>query len=263
MCDYGNTYDRHYYAECYAYLCSRRTVLQRRYYQPLSRLLRLTALPVHRSPAIDNTGTTLYTFTPDAGQCATTATLTIVITPNVTPTFAAVGPFCHGATITALPTTSLNGITGTWSPAIDNTITTLYTFTPDAGQCATTATLTIVITPNVTPTFAAVGPFCNGATITALPTTSLNGITGDLEPGYRQYRSPLSTRSPLMQVSVRLQATLTIVITPNVTPTFAAVGPFCHGATITALPTTSLNGITGTWSPAIDNTDHHSLHVHP
>ncbi|MCK7540123.1 MAG: hypothetical protein MZV63_59070 [Marinilabiliales bacterium] len=73
---------------------------------------------------------------------------------NVAPTFAAVGPFCHGATIAALPTTSLNGITGTWSPAIGNTGTTLYTFTPDAGQCATTATLTIVITPNVTPTFA-------------------------------------------------------------------------------------------------------------
>ncbi|MCK7540127.1 MAG: hypothetical protein MZV63_59090 [Marinilabiliales bacterium] len=65
-----------------------------------------------------------------------------------------------------------------------------------------------------------------------------------------------------MQVSVSTTAT-TIVITPNVTPTFAAVGPFCNGATITALPTTSLNGITGTWSPAIDNTGHHSLHVHP
>ncbi|MCK7540126.1 MAG: hypothetical protein MZV63_59085 [Marinilabiliales bacterium] len=161
-------------------------------------------------------------------------TLTIVITPNVTPTFAAVGPFCNGATITALPTTSLNGITGTWSPAIDNTITTLYTFTPDAGRCATTATLTIVITPNVTPTFAAVGPFCNGATITALPTTSLNGITGTRSPAIDNTITTLYTFTPDAG-QCATTATLTIVITPNVTPTFAAVGPFCSGATITAL----------------------------
>ncbi|MCK7540130.1 MAG: hypothetical protein MZV63_59105 [Marinilabiliales bacterium] len=67
-----------------------------------------------------------------------------------------------------------------------------------------------------------------------------------------------------MQVSVRLRPALTIVITPNVTPTFAGVGDRSATALLSALsPTTSLNGITGTWSPAIDNTDHHSLHVHP
>ena len=29
-----------------------------------------------------------------------------------------------------LPATSLEGITGSWSPALDNTTTTIYTFTP-------------------------------------------------------------------------------------------------------------------------------------
>ena len=87
-----------------------------------------------------------------------TATLTITVNPNVTPTFAAVGPYCSGAVLPALPTTSNEGITGTWAPAINNTATTTYTFTPTAGQCATTATLTITVNPNVTPTFAAVGP---------------------------------------------------------------------------------------------------------
>ncbi len=134
------------------------------------------------APSINNTTTTLYTFTPTAGQCATTATLTITVNANVTPTFAAVGPYCSGATIPALPTTSTNGITGTWSPSINNTTTTLYTFTPTAGQCATTATLTITVNPNVTPAFAAVGPYCSGATIPALPTTSTNGITGTWAP---------------------------------------------------------------------------------
>jgi hypothetical protein len=44
-----------------------------------------------------------------------------------------------------LPTTSNNGITGTWSPALDNTKTAVYTFTPAAGQCATTRTWTITV----------------------------------------------------------------------------------------------------------------------
>jgi gliding motility-associated-like protein len=71
--------------------------------------------------------------------------MTITINPNITPTFAQVGPFCSGATIPALPTTSQNNITGTWSPALNNTATTTYTFTPNAGQCATTTTMTISI----------------------------------------------------------------------------------------------------------------------
>ena len=134
------------------------------------------------SPAVSNTATTEYTFTPNTGQCATTATLTIKVNPLVTPTFAAVADRCSGASLSALPTTSLNGITGTWSPAVSNTATTEYTFTPNTGQCATTATLTITVNPLVTPTFAAASDLCSGASLGALPTTSLNGITGTWSP---------------------------------------------------------------------------------
>src|SRR5204863_1590959 len=88
------------------------------------------------APALDNTATTTYTFTPTAGQCATTTTLTITVNPNVTPTFTAVAPICSGGTLNALPTTSNNGITGTWSPVLNNTATTIYTFTPTIGLCA-------------------------------------------------------------------------------------------------------------------------------
>jgi uncharacterized protein (TIGR02145 family) len=66
-----------------------------------------------------------------------------------------------------LSTTSTNGITGTWSPAINNTATTSYTFTPTAGQCATTATMTISIQPpatfNVT---ASNNTICTGSSVT-------------------------------------------------------------------------------------------------
>src|SRR5674476_630480 len=205
------------------------------------------------SPAIINTATTSYLFTPDAGQCATTANMTITIDDNITATFTQVGPFCNGATIPALPLTSLNGITGTWSPAIINTATTSYLFTPDAGQCATTANMTITIDDNITPTFTQVGPFCNGAAIPALPTTSLNGITGTWSPAIIN----TATTSYLFTPDAGQCATtanMTITIDDNITPTFTQVGPFCNGATIPALPLTSLNGITGTWSPAIINT---------
>jgi gliding motility-associated-like protein/uncharacterized repeat protein (TIGR01451 family) len=47
--------------------------------------------------------------------------------------------------MTALPTTSNNGITGTWSPAVNSNATTTYTFTPTAGQCAVPTTLTVVV----------------------------------------------------------------------------------------------------------------------
>jgi hypothetical protein len=85
-------------------------------------------------------GTTTYTFTPDAGQCATaTATVDVTVTGAVTPTFDPVGNLCIGATAPVLPAASNNGINGTWNPATISTAaagTTTYTFTPDAGQCA-------------------------------------------------------------------------------------------------------------------------------
>ncbi|TLF44505.1 T9SS type A sorting domain-containing protein, partial [Maribacter aurantiacus] len=92
-----------------------------------------------------NTQTTEYTFTPDDGECANEAKLTIEVTAKVDPTFDAVGPICEGDDLSALPTTSTNGITGTWSPALDNTQTTEYTFTPDDGECANEAKLTIEV----------------------------------------------------------------------------------------------------------------------
>ncbi len=61
------------------------------------------------------------------------------------PSFSTFGPFCSGSSIPALPTTSLNGISGAWSPAINNSQTTTYVFTPNSGQSAAATTLTIAI----------------------------------------------------------------------------------------------------------------------
>ena len=83
----------------------------------------------------------------------------ITVNPIVTPTFVTVASSCANATLTALPTTSTNGISGTWSPVLDNTETTIYTFTPTVGQCATTTTQTITISnPLVTSPISFVAP---------------------------------------------------------------------------------------------------------
>lgn len=93
-----------------------------------------------------------YTVTvSDTRNCSTTFNITVgTAGTSSTPTFNPVAPVCSGAVLAPLPTTSLNGITGTWSPALNNTATTTYTFTPAAGQCASTTTLTITVNPKPT-----------------------------------------------------------------------------------------------------------------
>ncbi len=70
---------------------------------------------------------------------------TRIYRPSVTPTFTAVPTICEGDVLTALPTNSNNGVTGTWMPALDNTVTTIYTFTPAATECAVPVGLTITV----------------------------------------------------------------------------------------------------------------------
>ncbi|WP_333666700.1 T9SS type B sorting domain-containing protein, partial [Flavobacterium sp.] len=205
------------------------------------------------APALNNTATTTYTFTPTAGQCAVSTTLTITVNPNITPTFTAISPICLGGALSALPTTSNNGYTGTWAPALNNTTTTTYTFTPTVGQCATTTTLTITVNPNITPTFTAVAPICSGATLSALPTTSNNGYTGTWTPALNNTTTTTYTFTPNTGQCAG-PTTLTITVNPNIIPTFTAVAPICSGTTLSALPTTSNNGYTGTWAPALNNT---------
>ena len=89
-----------------------------------------------------------YTLTNTIGVCSSSDFVAVTFNPNLIPTFTQVNPICSGDTLSALPTTSDNGFTGTWLPALNNSNTTLYTFTPDSNQCATTATMTITVNPS-------------------------------------------------------------------------------------------------------------------
>jgi gliding motility-associated-like protein len=205
------------------------------------------------SPPLNNTATTEYTFTPNAGQCANSAKLTIIVNQKTTPTFTAVAPICSGEALVALPSQSINNINGTWSPALNNTATTEYTFTPNSGQCANTAKLTIVVNQKTTPTFTAVAPICSGEALAALPSQSINNINGTWSPAQNNTATTEYTFSPNAGQCANM-AKLTIVVNQKTTPTFTAVAPICSGEALAALPSQSINNINGTWSPALNNT---------
>jgi hypothetical protein len=246
---------------------------------------------------------------------------------RVAPTFTQVAAICSGATLSALPTTSNNGITGTWLPALNNTTTTEYTFTPNVGQCASsTATMTITVDPLTTnnnltqtqdsgsfiwplngQTYTVSGTYtyvtgCNTATLTftsgaAFTPPTITSLTSDgttvitqgcggttlviTGTNFTQASAVtvngVAVASYVVDNSTQITAILpagsivsgAVVVTipggssstggnfavnANVTPTFTAVAAICSGASLSALPTTSNNSITGTWSPAINNT---------
>ena len=141
------------------------------------------------------TGTYYASQTINYAESPRTA-VTVTLTPATTPTFSQVVPVCSGATITALPTTSTNGVTGTWSPAINNTETTTYTFTPNAGQCESTTTMTITVNPLTAPTFTPIGSVCIGIPLAPLPTTSIDGITGTWSPAINSNATTTYTFTP-------------------------------------------------------------------
>jgi gliding motility-associated-like protein len=97
------------------------------------------------------TGVGAGTYTLVAHDTATGCTsepITFTINELVNPTFDPIDDLCSGSTDTTLPTTSLEGITGTWSPATINTTTvatSTYTFTPNTGTCASPVDVQVTV----------------------------------------------------------------------------------------------------------------------
>ncbi|MBX2929638.1 MAG: gliding motility-associated C-terminal domain-containing protein [Saprospiraceae bacterium] len=199
-------------------------------------------------------GSQVYTFTPNADQCATTAPMTVTVNDAATPSFTQVQPVCSGANFT-LPTTSDNGITGVWSPAINNMMTTTYTFTPNAAlhPCAATEMMTVTVNANTTPTFTQVQPICSGGSFT-LPTLSNNGIAGTWSPAINNMMTTTYTFTPNAALHpCAATEMMTVTVNANTTPTFTQVQPICSGGSF-SLPPVSNEGISGAWTPAINNT---------
>jgi gliding motility-associated-like protein len=177
-----------------------------------------------------------------------------LVTETITiPTFTTVAPICIGGAISSLPTTSLNGISGTWSPAINNLATTTYTFTPTVFTCAP-VTLTIIVNPLAEPTFAPVASICTGGVLAPLPTASTNAtpINGTWSPALNNLVTTTYIFTPTAGQCADT-TTKTIFVFPPLTPTFSSIPSICAGDALAALPIISNNGVTGTWLPALSN----------
>ncbi|HNQ68658.1 MAG TPA: fibronectin type III domain-containing protein [Bacteroidales bacterium] len=100
--------------------------------------------PVINDVTLANAGT--YSLVITVGtEVSDTVTTVVVINPILDPSFDQFETYCEGAVIPDLPTLSNNGIHGTWSPAINNMLTTQYTFTPGVGECGNTAFMTVTV----------------------------------------------------------------------------------------------------------------------
>jgi RHS repeat-associated protein len=205
------------------------------------------------SPELNNQETTTYIFTPNIGQCASLTILTITINPQIIPSFSEIDPICTGSYLEPLPTTSLDGIVGTWSPALDNTNTKTYTFTPYQSQCAQSTELTITVNPVTIPKFDDIEPLCSENTINVLSPVSSEGIFGTWSPEFDSKNTTVYTFTP-DEGQCAGTTTLQIKIIESDIPVFDEVTPVCSGEFVNELPAISNNGISGIWSPEIDNT---------
>jgi len=211
------------------------------------------------SPAtVDNQNSATYTFTPDANTCGITTTLPVTVTPQITPTFSfgTILSICDGGSVPSLTGTSIEGVTGIWTPSVvDNTNSGTYFFTPSAGQCATTATFTVIVSPNITPTFnfGTSLTICAGESVPALVQTSVNNVIGTWSPStVNNQTSGTYTFTPFPG-QCATQALFTVIVNPNVTPAFSfgTSLTICSGGIVPTLPLVSSNAITGTWSPSV------------
>jgi len=137
-------------------------------------------------PAINNQAITTYTFIPtndSSGNCASHLDHTVVVNPlEAAPTFNFETVLCQGENQFTLPTTSTNGITGSWSPSAFVSTnfygTQTFTFTANDGWCVAPITKDIEVVQNmqVPPVGPPTQTFNAGQTLADLQVTHTNTL---------------------------------------------------------------------------------------
>ncbi len=213
---------------------------------------------------------------PDQGSYYYVDNVRLMPVNGITPTFAQVAPICTGAILSPLPTTSLNGITGSWSPALSNTATTTYTFTPNGGQCVTSTVVTMTITVSAPPVITSISPSTQKVCINTSPiplvvtvtgspityqwysnltNTTVGGtlIAGATMASYTPPTSEAKTKYYYVVVSKNgcsVTSSLVVVkVTNLISPQFFDLQStvYCDTDFPISLPNTSENGIGGVW----------------
>ncbi len=187
-----------------------------------------------------SSGTYPFTLTNAAG-CDSIATLNLTVNSIIAPSFSFPISLCSGTPAPVLPASSDNGITGTWSPAVvDNMTTGSYTFTHAAGQCASDTTITITI----------LQPSASTTSITVCAALLPFPWNGNSYPSAGTYTTTLVNVAGCDSI-----ATLNLTVSSTITPIFSFPTSICNGKLAPSLPGTSDNSVIGTWSPSvIDNT---------
>jgi gliding motility-associated-like protein len=172
--------------------------------------------------------------------------------PNATATI------CSGGVAPTLPATSDNGITGTWTPAVvSNTNSGTYVFKSTSNPCAPTLTLTVTVNPIVTPdfSFGTSSSICKGDVVPPLPPTSKNGISGSWSPAVVDPNNSGTYTFTPNPGQCAIPVSYAVTVNPTTPPVFNSFPTtsisICSGDAAPALPATSDNGITGTWTPAV------------
>jgi hypothetical protein len=201
------------------------------------------------SITVSPNATTQYTLSvTTASGCSVSSTATVAVNPIVTPTFNAIAPICSGATAPILPTTSTNGVSGIWSPVVSNTVSGIYTFTPNQGICAETTTLELIVNPSVTPAFDAVAPFCAGEEAPALPATSNNGVNGTWTPSTISNTASGTYAFTAVDEGCFTPVSLNVTVKPvPASPTAGSNSPVVEGNAIN-LTAGTVSGATYTWT---------------
>ncbi len=219
-----------------------------------------TNSPVYSSNSFVNNDAVSCVVTanlPCAGGPATSNIIVLTVRATVTPTFDAIGPLCQNSTAPALPSTSKEGIAGTWSPASINTSvlgTAAYKFTPlTADNCAIPVSLNVTIVSSISPTFPTIADsFCLKDVAPALPPTSKEGVSGTWSPSSINTTNPGRTLYTFTPAAGQCGITSQIAIVVNPLPVLI-MGP---DLTITPGESTTLNvSVTGNivsyqWKPS-------------
>ncbi|MNJ86425.1 PKD domain protein [compost metagenome] len=220
------------------------------------------------SPPLNNTQTTTYQFTPNTNACANPTTMTIAIQPKVVPQFDPLAAVCQNDSPSPLPTASANSpaVLGSWLPPVLPTTTPgTFTsiFTPATGECATDVTISLEVKPRPTVQLTpASAELCLGESVGL---TASGADTYDWTPqgtlDFTDDSHATATPSETTDYTVTgwingcsSDNVVTVTVNNPVTPVFAPSGPYCAGSEISALPLNSVNGIAGSWLPAINNT---------
>jgi gliding motility-associated-like protein len=199
-----------------------------------------------------------YTVTVTAANgCVDSENISVTQVQNATPLFTQIPSICIGATINLL-NTSLNGITGTWSPAVNNQATTTYTFTPTPGTCANSVNMTVVVHPY--PQLTAVNDtICSGNQGSVQTSVNLSGGTyqwigtSNLLPSLTV--SPVTTTNYTVVYNLfGCSDTTTAQIVVKPTPIIQVFNDtICAGSSAQLIATTNLAGGVWNWSNGASN----------